>query len=58
MSSHFDRFNRLHVSREDSARLSREWNQQHGTPMNSGEVIAREQWVAKQVAADIKSAGS
>ena len=53
MESHTDEFGRLHVSREDYERLTVEWNKQHGMPTDSGHVIAREQWIERQVSAEL-----
>ena len=43
-----DEFGRVNVSSEDRDTLTSEWNAEHGQPMNSGDLIVRDQWVAKE----------
>lgn len=55
MDSHIDEFGRTRVSRDDRERLTLQWNRRHGMPTDSGHVIAREQWVAQTVAAQLRA---
>jgi len=58
MESHIDEFGRIWTSREDSARLCKVWNAEHGQPVNSGHLIVREQWVADETSREIRGLAS
>ena len=51
-----DQFGRVEVSRKDREALTTEWNAEHGQPMNSGHIIVRDQWVAREAIKRLRAA--